>query len=49
MIVRINIRQPYLRQQLNVEFLIASLAETIPFTCLVFIQPRFAKITPLRE
>ena len=34
MIVRINIRQPYLRQQLNVEFLIASLAETFPFTCL---------------
>ena len=49
MIVRINIRQPYLRQQLIVEFLIASLAETFPFTCLVFIQPRFAKNTPLRE
>lgn len=32
MIVRINIRQPYLRQQLNVEFAIASLAETFPFT-----------------
>ena len=49
MIVRINIRQPYLRQQLNVEFLIASLAETFQLTCLVFIQPRFAKNTPLRE
>ena len=34
MIVLSNIRQPYLRQQLNVEFLIASLAETFPFTCL---------------
>ena len=56
MIVRINIRQPYLRQQLKVEFEIASLAENFPFTtsllahnCLVFIQPRFAKNTPLRE
>ena len=36
MIVRINIRQPYLRQQLNVEFLIASLAETFPFTSCLF-------------
>ena len=56
MIVRINIRQPYLRQQLKVEFVIASLTENFPFTmsrlgynCLVFIQPRFAKNTPLRE
>ena len=36
MIVRINIRQPYLRQQLHVEFLIASLAETFPFTSCLF-------------
>ena len=56
MIVRINIRQPYLHQQLKVEFVIASLAENFPFTmsllghnCLVFIQPRFAKNTALRE
>ena len=56
MIVRINVRQPYLRQQLKVEFVIASLAKNFPFTmsflghnCLVFIQPRLAKNTPLRE
>ena len=56
MIVRINIRQPYLRQQLKEDFVIASLAKNVPFTmsllehnCLVFIQPRFAKNTPLRE
>ena len=56
MIVRINIQQPYLRQQLKVEFVMASLAENFPFimsllghNCLVFMQPRFAKNTPLRE
>ena len=56
MIVRINIRQPYLRQQLKVEFVIASLAENFPFTmslfghnCLVFIQTRLTKNTPLER
>ena len=47
MIVRINIRQPYLSQQLKVEFL----AENFPFimSLLGYNCPRFARNTPLRE